>query len=584
MKPIIVAVVLMGITFAQAGGRRALRAHPGAPADADREELFRLAMAEAMGCGGVEPERFAAIERVLAPIWRVLPKNRNDRVDWRMLRFVAHRYFMQTSSLLIRGFEPSRRVNESSPGIAEMMRAKVPSMAEAMLEGKLAAKGFCFQDAVAMVAALEQLIIDSESAVLEKVFARRGLPLDGQLGQAELAQVMEEYMIHWFMGGNQASVRILTANRTLLEEVFLHWPEIRHFATGMATKIHFARQTKPLPGQGLPLMTQSFSFEDAHQAVGGITRTFASYWESECQATKAALVAMDRDRTGRVSLPDFYGSNLEGQWRFGESEAYLRDLGALDETSAWRGKRVIIPNYMQGSSNCMVTTANYLICCVSECEPILNEIEASIGAPLGLPKEILQLVTGMTDFEDEPPSVSAALKGQLQRIAESHGGKVPLHGRLFAQWLHHVFPHECPLPHKLGSQPAQTPAEYGQSYMASEAEVHGHAAARNVSAQEALDVQEEQHLLQWSEDEELFAENSWHFRAWDALQASSSSALLLSSSSFCLDSRSRKTPGGAFPSAASRARLTSSESNSSGAGCWCRDAGKTRYQQHAHPS
>ena len=31
---------------------------------------------------------------------------------------------------------------------------------------------------------------------------------------------------------------------------------------------------------------------------------------------------------------------------------------------------------------------------------------------------------------------------QLQSIAKEHGGKVPIHGRLFAQWLHYVFPRD----------------------------------------------------------------------------------------------------------------------------------------------
>ena len=35
------------------------------------------------------------------------------------------------------------------------------------------------------------------------------------------------------------------------------------------------------------------------------------------------------------------------EWRFGESEEYLRQLGALDETSPWIGKQVMIPNYLQ---------------------------------------------------------------------------------------------------------------------------------------------------------------------------------------------------------------------------------------------
>merc|ERR1719420_125490 len=96
---------------------------------------------------------------------------------------------------------------------------------------------------------------------------------------------------------------------------------------------------------------------------------------------KLSLVEMDKHHTGRVPISTFYASALEDEWRFGESEAYLRDLGALDETSRWHGKQVIIPNYIQGASNCIVSTSHYLVCCANECEPLLGEIEAAVGAP-----------------------------------------------------------------------------------------------------------------------------------------------------------------------------------------------------------
>merc|ERR1719379_1272928 len=40
---------------------------------------------------------------------------------------------------------------------------------------------------------------------------------------------------------------------------------------------------------------------------------------------------------------------------------------------------------------------------------------------------------------------------RLNDIATHHGGYVPLHGRLFAQWLHHAYPRECPYPHVSGT-------------------------------------------------------------------------------------------------------------------------------------
>jgi hypothetical protein len=212
-------------------------------------------------------------------------------------------------------------------------------------------------------------------------------------------------------------------------------------------------------------------------------------------------------------LSDFYGANADGEWRFGESEAYLRELGALDESSKWGGKQVIIPNYMQGASNCIVTTSHYLVCCVSECEAVLNEIEDHVGAPVAQPDVILSLVGNMTGLDDVAPKLSATLRTQISRIAETHGGSVPIHGRLFAQWLHYVFPRECPFPHKAGITSAATPTQFGESFIASEDEIKGHAAARSADAPLLESLEEAQLMSQWSEEEELIADYALHLKA-----------------------------------------------------------------------
>merc|ERR1719436_1710683 len=53
--------------------------------------------------------------------------------------------------------------------------------------------------------------------------------------------------------------------------------------------------------------------------------------------------------------------------------------------------------------------------------------------------------------ERAPRRLGDTLVDRLHGIAEVHGGKVPLHGRLFAQWMHFAYPRECQLPAKLGT-------------------------------------------------------------------------------------------------------------------------------------
>merc|ERR1719261_680999 len=111
---------------------------------------------------------------------------------------------------------------------------------------------------------------------------------------------------------------------------------------------------------------------------------------------KEALVEMDPYNTGRVPLSTLYNRSLDADWRFSESEAYLRDLGALDDSSRYLGPQVIIPNYIQATSNCIVSTPHCLVCCRNDCEVLMGEIEAFIQAPTASSKDILEFVTNQS--------------------------------------------------------------------------------------------------------------------------------------------------------------------------------------------
>jgi len=486
---------------------------------ADREGEFREAMASVKGCGSPSDavNRFSVVQRLLEPMWAVLPKNdiKGGRVEWRMLRYMAHRYFMQQSSLLIRGFEPSRTVNTTNFGGADILSKHMPSLTDIVLDGRRSSLGFTLEDAVALVATMEQLIFDSESSLLATAYKQQRKMSSERLNHQELTKVIESYIVHWMIGEDQESLNILLTNRVVLAQSIPHWRQISSFAEGMIKSMEFSRQRAPQPGHGLVAMTQTYSFDEAHEAVGAITKTFASYWETECQTIKSSLVALDKTGTGRISLSDFYGANADGEWRFGESEAYLRELGALDETSGFGSKYVIIPNYLQGASNCIVTTSNYFVCCVNECEDILSDIETSVGAPVAHPDDILGPLANLTNFDDEPPKLAGTLTKQLQQIADTHGGKVPLHGRLFSQWLHYVFPRECPFPHKSGTVSSQAPREFGNDVIVSDQTKNAHASARNSSAlqEQMLEQAEAQWMSQWTEEEELIVDYSLHLAA-----------------------------------------------------------------------
>jgi len=543
------AGVLCAALFLGPGGARATSVIGGRKsalrgeidATAFRAEV-QNAMAEALSCGGeVDDAQLSEIERVLWPMWKASPKNAHGRIERRQLRYLAYRYFVQRFSVMVRGFEPSRPLNASEWGAADILSQQVPALVEATMESqRVAMHGFDLKDAVHLVATLEQLIWDSEATLLEQVYHRQARPVHDQITRAGLSKIFQEYMMKWILGEQitPAVTPGLLNNPKILEGAFPRWPAIVAFLEGQVRALDFTRQRTPTRG-GAGGLAQRYSFHDAHEIVGGITQNFASFWESECTEMKDQLIAMDVHGTGRVPLSRFYGTGLDADWRFAESESYLRDLGALDETSTWQGKQVIIPNYIQAASNCIVSTSHYLLCCASSCEPLLGELEAGVGRPVATPAEILRLVGNVTspgaldgDADEGPPPASASLGRQLDEIAAAHGGQVPIHGRLFAQWLHYAFPRECPFPHKTGAVSALTPAEFGHGYIATKGDMQEHASLADLP-QAPVDKEDLQWMSQWSSEEELLADYRVHLRApWEP--SSLGAAVLLGAAALAL--------------------------------------------------
>lgn len=486
---------------------------------------LQAAMASVMGCGapaGTSPhEHVEDIKLAMGLMWDTLPKNRWGRVEWSMVRYAAHRYFMQQFSFLVRGLEPAQRVNSSSLGNAEIlsMSGQAGPVVDMLLKGKADGKGFTLEDVAFMLATLERVVHTGEGARLEEAYLLWGRKPNETLALRQVTNILETYMIGWMLGEDEELKSILVKRPELRIEAFPLWDQISDFAFGILKQMEFEAFSAPRPGLGRVAMRGRYSFEDVHRAVGYITRGFASFWESECLDIKADLVAMDRLGIGRVAIPDFYGANTDGNWRFGESEVYLRELGALDETSAKRGNQVIIPNYLQGASNCLVTTPYYMVCCANECEGVLNEIHGAVGAPSASADMILRLVKQMASFDDEGPSVAGALTQQLQRIEQVHGGEVPLHGRLFAQWLHYLFPRECPFPHKTGASSSASVAQFGDESFASDEDIRSHSARRNVTSAHMRDVEAAQWMSQWSEEEDLDVDLRIGFAPWDGAGA-----------------------------------------------------------------
>jgi hypothetical protein len=214
---------------------------------------------------------------------------------------------------------------------------------------------------------------------------------------------------------------------------------------------------------------------------------------------------MEYGSSGRVKLADFYAPARHGQWQFQENVAYLKQLGAIDDFDR-KNPSVIIANYVGSHANCIATSGFYTICCKNECEGIFGYLERRIAASEGKPGVIADLVAALPSSTVQAPrQLSANLLRRLDDIALSHNGAVPLHGRLFAQWLHHAYPLECPFPHVVGTTSSVTAEEWevenGVISTASDDEMDSYISRASAGA--AAFKVDEGGVAPWSFDEEL---------------------------------------------------------------------------------
>jgi len=454
---------------------------------------------------GAAKDNILKHEAALRPMYTAVPQEADGTLHHSVVRYVLHRFFAQRG-WFIQGLEPgtSAQNGSSSGDSLQALQEWVPTFLQSFLEKLAGGHGISLRELAILAATLEDLVHKETVGRLEKAFHALELPLSAQITQEQIPEILEVFMMIYLGNGvcetlgetpNREDVRLA---HDLFTESIPDWGEMQLWMRSVQQKVH-------------PITT-SLDFNAMGRIVEEIGATFAVYNKRECASLKASLLDAESQKPGRIRLVDFYKQGLSGA-SHSEKVDYLRVLGALDETDP-KQPQVIIANYVGSRPNCVQVSQFYVVCCNHECEDLMGKLEKSIASEMAAPEQILQLVSVLdTDTVAAPRTLSAALTRRLHSIAESNAGQVPLHGRLFAQWMHHAFPRECPFPHESGSTYPQTPDEWMQktghdSSMASEEEMNAHVDRDTDEKPKGAEARKHHHFeeneLPWSEAEELF--------------------------------------------------------------------------------
>jgi hypothetical protein len=446
------------VLFQGVDGRAFLGANPELQAAAVRQELQGV-LAEVLGAGhGVDSKELSKIKAFLSPMFLALPKNRQGHVSAPVMRYIVQRYFSGRYGWIIRGFEPhAQAVNVSEGnGAGHILQSKLPEYVRTALEEKFAHNGFALDDTAMMVAAVERLAFDEVVRGVETSYRLNQLQVTSSLSHAMLTEVLSSYLIVEMLEGKFDSIDVHRDDKIHVREIYPMWDDAFVFTQDMVRNDHYqrSRRLNPFVNNGV------YTFEDVTRIAQQVSNDFGAASNHECTNIKDRLAVMDVHATGRVKLSDFYGkahSQETSDWEFGESVDYLRSLGALDESDSLLGPQVIIPNYVSGLSNCVTSAAYYSVCCINECDKVYQHLEIDISGSSATAIKILESLDAMPTPESD---LNSQVRKRLEEIAAYHKGNVPLHGRLFAQWLHYAFPRECPYPHVAGTVNPETPLRW----------------------------------------------------------------------------------------------------------------------------
>eukprot|EP00405_Crypthecodinium_cohnii_P017735 CAMPEP_0206451708 /NCGR_PEP_ID=MMETSP0324_2-20121206/19511_1 /ASSEMBLY_ACC=CAM_ASM_000836 /TAXON_ID=2866 /ORGANISM="Crypthecodinium cohnii, Strain Seligo" /LENGTH=547 /DNA_ID=CAMNT_0053921659 /DNA_START=260 /DNA_END=1903 /DNA_ORIENTATION=+ len=453
------------------------------------------------------------MEDALRPLFVALPKNEHGLLEPSAVRYALHRFFVSTRGWYVKGLLPGSTPSageQTSPAL--VMQDRVPEYIQSLFESHLSGQGLGLHELAAFAATLQDLVHAEAMGVLSGIYERVGISFGQNVTSDHLQEIVRMYLACYLFGPNLWEI-VMASNETPWQDevqaLYPSWPEVALWAQDVQNSVTHEMHQVQSPFQALEL-------PDPEDVVVAIGNQFGAFQDQECQSLKDSLVEIEYQKTGRVLLSDFYRGGLNSDWQFSESVQYLRMLGALDDSDPAR-LSVIIPNYLSSQSNCLASSSFYSVCCLSQCESLLSQLERAVGGPSASPSYLAALVASMpSETMDAPRNLSSTLLQRLEEIADQNHGQVPIHGRLFAQFLHHAYPRECPFPHEIGTTQSLTPEEWlaanGEESLASPEEMMHFVVLGSNQSNTTTTLQDEGLPLPWITTEELVVGISSHHR------------------------------------------------------------------------
>jgi len=443
---------------------------------------------------------YEVVKEKLHSMFASLPKGPDGGLEPSTVRYALQRYFKHQYGWHINGL--GRNAGSNLSLTAALRTPWTPGRIQVVMEKLLKGHGVDLENLAAFAATIADLVHGEVAGRLHEVFDALNLDANSILDDDDSDDASRAYILSvladrqyrfWDRKSWEGAEKDWAEN-------YPHWDSTLDWATDLSqTFDHFHMSRRN------PFVRHVNHFDDIVGFMEQFGQQFGSFQTIECLHMKERLMDLESGGSGRVPLTRFYGA-ASSEFHFSETLEYLRHTHSVDESDPSR-PTIIIPNYINSKSNCMKASAFYSICCPDECERLMAQIEREISSPIAPPMRIAQVVSTLeSDTVHSPRNLSSTLLARLDDIAKMHDGSVPLHGRLFAQWMHHAFPRECSFPH-VADHDAMLPEDWRDAMKVNSVEVSENELMAHKNHH--LNV-EDGHLpsLPWIHEEDLVARHS----------------------------------------------------------------------------
>eukprot|EP00931_Biecheleriopsis_adriatica_P092943 TRINITY_DN666_c0_g1_i2.p1 TRINITY_DN666_c0_g1~~TRINITY_DN666_c0_g1_i2.p1 ORF type:complete len:552 (-),score=87.23 TRINITY_DN666_c0_g1_i2:185-1840(-) len=440
-------------------------------------------------------QRIDSIKADILPTFESLPKNEFGNLAPRAFHHLLREYFIKEHGWLINGLEAQSKQVSADLQRVQILKDKAPELVEGLLEASKTSRGFSHTEAALATSALEQLLFKESHSLLSDSYMLNGFFKQELLRAGAVHEVLTSLLVLLRAGDAQRQSQHGDAqtHRARKQQISTSgtWSMTFQYAREAFENFTAARASN----------TQEFSFDDVSKITDILVEGYGKWQQTDCVWMQQDLAAIDSDGSGRVPLSRFWAQPSHAHFVFSESVDYLRTIGALDESDANEPK-VVIANYVGGPSNCVADTAYFSVCCYTGCQQLMTELEVKVRAPAANPDYLLSLVGNLSStFIKAPRVLPEMLQKKMQSIASHHEGMVPLHGRLFSQWLHHAFPYECPFPQMDQESAVLMPSYWeDKNSMSSQQERKTYIELRKESSEDACEAE-----VPWHDAEVLHA-------------------------------------------------------------------------------